>query len=110
MFSALGDIISALEDTINAWGDDYIKDGGTGKVWLLCSFYHELLCNLIKTDVTKFAILYHRAMKLGVQALRGYLGLKYEYKVHILPNTKLGTANDHCKNYIKVRSPFIRHL
>ena len=37
--------------------DDYAKDGGSGEVWLLCSFYHEPLAlgTWIKTNVNKFA-------------------------------------------------------
>ena len=37
--------------------DDYVKNGGPGEVWLLCSFYQESLRIWIKTIVNKFAIL-----------------------------------------------------
>ena len=32
------EVFSALEDTINAWGDDNIKDGGTGKYGFCVAF------------------------------------------------------------------------
>ena len=50
------------------------------------------------------------ALKLGSQALRSYLKLACEYKLHILPNTEVSTAKDHGKNYMKVRPPMVRHL
>ena len=53
--------------------DDYAKDGGLGEVWILCSFYHEPLRTWIKTNVNKFAISNHAALKLGKQALKSYL-------------------------------------
>ena len=31
--------------------DDYAKDGGLEKVWLLCGFYHEPLRSLIVKEV-----------------------------------------------------------
>ena len=36
--------------------DDYTKDGGTGVVWLLCSFYHEPLHSLIVKQSSYFDI------------------------------------------------------
>ena len=57
--------------------DDYAKDGGPGKVWLLCSFYRESLRTWIKTIVNKFAIPNHTALILRVCALRSYLKLIY---------------------------------
>ena len=56
----------------------------------------------IKTDVHKFAISSHTALKLGIET--GY------FKLHISPNTKVGTAKDHGKNCTKVRPPFVRRL
>ena len=49
--------------------EDYAKNGGPGEVWLLCSFYHEHLRTWIETNVNKFAISNHTALKLGVQAI-----------------------------------------
>ena len=54
--------------TQNASIDDNAKDGGPGEVWLLCSFYHEPLQTLIKTNVNKFAIWSHTAFKLEKRA------------------------------------------
>ena len=54
---------------------DYVKDGGPGEVRLLCNFYHEPLCTSIGTNVNKFAISNHAALKLEEQALRSYLSL-----------------------------------
>ena len=90
--------------------DDYTKDGGPGEVWLVCSFYPESLRTWIKTIVNKFAILNHTTLILGVHALRSYLKLICEYKLHSLPNKKVSGAKDHGKNYIKVRPPLVRHL
>ena len=64
----------------------------------------------IKTIVNKFAISYHTALILGVHSLRSYLKLICEYELHSLPNKKVSGANDHGKNYIKVRPPLVRHL
>ena len=50
------------------------------------------------------------ALKLGDQALRSYLKLACEYKLHILPNTEVSTAKDHGKNYRKARASLVRHL
>ena len=69
--------------------DDNDEDGRPGKVWLLCSFYHEPLRTWIETNVNKSAILNHTALKLNVQALRSYLSLICEYELYILPNKKL---------------------
>ena len=66
--------------------EDYPKDGGPEAVWLLCSFYHELLHAWIKTDVSKFAVSAYMALKLDRQALKGYLKITYEFRLHILPN------------------------
>ena len=69
--------------------DDYAKDGGPGEVWLVCSFYHKPLRTRTETNVNKFAISNHTALKLDVQALRSYLSLICEYELYILPNKKL---------------------
>ena len=90
--------------------DDYTKDGGPGEVWLLYSFYHESLRTWIKTIVNKFAISNHKALILGVHALRSYLKIICEYELHSLPNKKDSSSKDHGKNHIKVRPPLIRHL
>ena len=50
------------------------------------------------------------AFILGVRALRSYLKLICEYELHSLPNKKVSGAKDHCKNYIKVSPPLVRHL
>ena len=73
-------------------------------------FYHESLRTWIKTIVNKFATSNHTALILGVHALRSYLKLICEYKLHSLPNRKVSGAKDHGKNYIKVRPPLVRHL
>ena len=76
----------------------------------LCSFYHEPLRTWIKTIVNMFAISNHEALILGVCALRSYLKLICESELHSLSNKKVSGAKDHGKNYIKVRSPLVRHL
>ena len=50
------------------------------------------------------------ALILGVHALRSDMKLICEYELHSLPNKKVTGAKDHGKNYIKVRSPLVRHL
>ena len=50
------------------------------------------------------------ALILNIQALGSYLRPTYEYELHTLPNTKVGTAKDHGENYMKVRPPLVRHL
>ena len=65
----------------------------------------------IETNVNKFAISNHTALKLNAEALRSYLSLICEYELHILPNKKVSsTAKDHGKNYMKDRPPLVRHL
>ena len=66
--------------------DDYAKDGAPGEGRLLCSFYHEPLRTGIKIDVNKFAISAHVALKLGRQALKSYLKITCEFRLHILSN------------------------
>ena len=34
----------------------------------------------------------------------------FEYELHNLPNKKVSGAKDHGKNYIKIKSPLVRHL
>ena len=50
------------------------------------------------------------ALILGVRALRSYLKVICESELHSLPNKKVSGAKDHGKNYIKVRSPLVRHF
>ena len=90
--------------------DDYAKDGGPGEVPLLCSFYHEPLRTWIETNVNKFAISNHTALKIDLYTLRSYLRLICEYELYILPNKKVSTAKDHGKNYMRYRPPLVRHL
>ena len=54
------------------------------------------LCVLgLKTIVNKFAISNHTALIICVHALRSYLKLICEYKLHSLPNKKVSGAKDH---------------
>ena len=66
----------------------------------MCSFFHESLRTWIKTVANMFAI---STLILGVHALRSYLKLICEYELCSLPSKKGSGANDHGKNYIKVR-------
>ena len=50
------------------------------------------------------------AFKSDKQALRSCLKLTCEYELHILPNTKVGAAKDHGKNYMQVKPPLDCHL
>ena len=56
------------------------------------------------------AISNHTALLLSVRALGSYLKLICEYELHILPNKKVSTAEDHGKNCIKVKPLLVRHL
>ena len=76
----------------------------------MCSFYREPLRTLIKTNVNKFAISTHTALKLGIQALGSYLKPDCEYELHTIANTKVGASKDHGENYMKARPPLVRHL
>ena len=76
----------------------------------MCNFYHQPLCTGIETNVNKFAISNHTALKLNVQALRSYLNLIFEYELYILPNEEVSTAKDHGINYMKDRPALVRHL
>ena len=87
--------------------DDYAKNGGPREV---CSFCYECFCTWIKTIANKFAISNHKALILGVHALKSFLKLICEYEFHSLPNKKVSSANDHGKNYIEVIPPLVRHL
>ena len=69
--------------------DDYAKDGGLGEVWILCSFYREPLRTWTETNVNKFAISSHTALKLGKQALKSYLKITCEIQLRSPPNKKL---------------------
>ena len=66
--------------------NDYAKDGGLGEVWILCSFCHEPLRTWIKSNVNKFAISSHAALKLGEQALRSDLKITCEFQLRSPPN------------------------
>ena len=70
----------------------------------------ESLRTWIKTIVIKSAISNHTALISDVHALRSYLKLICEYELHSLPNKKVSGAEDHGKNYIKVRPPLVCHL
>ena len=61
-------------------------------------------------DVHKFAISSHTILKLGLQPLRSYFKIVYEYEFHILQNRTVGAEKDHGENYIKVRPPLVRDL
>ena len=50
------------------------------------------------------------ALKLGIQILRSYFQLICICELHVIPNAKAGATKDHRKNYMKVRTPLIRHL
>ena len=80
--------------------DDYAKDGRPGEVQLLCSFYHDPLRTWIETNVNKFAISKHKALKIDLHTLRSYLRLICEYELYILSN-KVSAAKDHGKNYMR---------
>ena len=88
--------------------DDYAKDGVSGEVWLLCSFYHEPLRTWIETNINKFAISCHTVLTLVVHVLRSYPRFMCEYELYILLNKKVNSAKDHDKNYIKDRPPLVR--
>ena len=81
---------------------DNAKNGGPGKVCLLCSFYHESLRTWIKTIINKFAISNHTVSISGVHAIRSYLKLTVNMSF-IAYQIKVNGAKDHGKNCIKVR-------
>ena len=51
----------------------------------------------IKTDVRRFGISRHTALKLDIQTLRSYSKLICNYERHTSPNIKAGAAKDHVK-------------
>ena len=53
------------------------------------------LCTLVETNVNKFAISNHAALKLQVQALRSFPQVNCKYELYILPNRKVTAAEDH---------------
>ena len=61
--------------------------------------------HLNQSNVNKFAISTHTALKLSIKALKSYLNLTCEYKLHILSKTKVGPAKDHGKMYMKAKPP-----
>ena len=65
---------------------------------------------IVKTHLNKFAISSHTALKLATKDQRWNLKIIYEYKLDILPNTKVSVAKDDGKNYLKVKPPLVRHL
>ena len=71
-----------------------------------CVIFTMSLCAL-ESKQTSISLLY---FKLGIQAPRSYLRLTCKYERHILPNTKVTSAKDHGKNYMKVRQPLVGHL
>ena len=71
----------------------------------MCSFYHKPLRTRIKTNVNKFAISNHTALKLDAQALGSYLSLICEYELYTLPNKKVSTDKNHGKNYMGQTTP-----
>ena len=75
--------------------DDYAKDGGLGDVWILCNFYHEPLRIWIKTNVNKFAISSHTALKLGKKVLKSYLKITCEFQLLNPPNKEVSPAKDY---------------
>ena len=69
------------------------------------------LCALgLKQLSTEFATSNHTALILVVQTLGSYLKLICKNELHNLPNKTVSGANDHGKNYIKVKRPLVRHL
>ena len=68
--------------------DSYAKDWDQGRCDFCVGFYHESLHTSIKKDLNKFAISSHMPLKLGrhVQALKSYLKITHEFRLHILPN------------------------
>ena len=86
-----------------------------GKVALLICIKSALITTLPartinKTSLNKFAISNHKALILGMHALRSYLKLICEYELHSLSNKKVSGAKDHGKNHIKVGPPLVCHL
>ena len=74
-----------------------------------CVVFTRSLCAL-ETNLNKFTISNHTALKLDIQALSSYLRLFCEYELYSLPNKKVSAAKDHGKNYMKDRPPLVHHL
>ena len=55
----------------------------------------EPLRTWIKIDVNKFATSAYKALKLSTQALKNYLKITCEFRLHILPTSKLSAAKDY---------------
>ena len=60
-------------------------------------------------DCNKFPMLTH-GFEISFQAVRNYLKLTCEYKLHIVSDTKVGAVKDHCENYMKVKPLLVSHL
>ena len=63
-----------------------------------CELFTMSIC-VLEINVSKFGASNHVALKLGTEALRSTSS-----------NTKARAAKDHGLNYMKVRSPLVRHL
>ena len=74
--------------------DNYAKDSGPGGL-IFVWFYHEPLRVWIKTNINKFAISSHTALKLDKQALKNCFKVTCEFQVHILRNKKVSVAKDY---------------
>ena len=48
----------------------------------------------MKTNISKFSVGNHKALKLIVQTLRSYLKLICQHDFRTLPNTKVGATKD----------------
>ena len=76
-----------------------------------CVVFTTGLCVIeLKTNVNKFGISNHTALKFAIQVLRSYLNQTCKYELHTLSNTKVSAAKGHGENYMKVRPPLVRHL
>ena len=107
LWHSVHDWIKNVKNTVI---DHYAKDGGLGEVWILCSFYHEPLRTLIKTNVNKFVISSHTALKLRKQAMKSYSKITCEFQLRRPPNKKVSAGKDYGWNYMKFRPPLARHL
>ena len=75
-----------------------------------CVVFTIRLCAFELKNVNKLVISNYTALKLGVQALRGYLKLNCKFELHTLSNTQASAAKDHAENNLKIRSLLVRHL
>ena len=64
----------------------------------------------VETNVHKFAISNHAALKLHVHALRSFPKVNCKYEFYFIPNRKVTAAEDHGKNYVKDMPPLVCHL